>query len=97
VNRGFDAGLRRLFLEHLDRDLRFARLGVLGDVVMPTRWPQIRRAWRYHGPRGVVITVHDVPMSSGCGSHPLPPGPPGRGAPPAVGFGAPPAQIRLPR
>lgn len=72
MNRNFDAGLRKLHLAHLDRDLAFAAMGVLGSVVRETDWARIRRSWRYP-PNVVSIIVHDVPMSRGCGAHRMPP------------------------
>jgi hypothetical protein len=63
VNRGFDAGLRAVHLASLERDFRWAELGVLGEVIMPTKWPDVRRRWHFppNGIGGVTVTVHDLP------------------------------------
>lgn len=70
MNRCFDAGLRGVHLQLLDRDLDLARRGVLGAVVPATDWQRIRRNWRYP-PNIATVIVHDVPMSDGCGTHRL--------------------------
>lgn len=70
-----DSALRSHFLVCLDRDLRFAALGILGDLIMPTRWGSIRRLWRGESFRANIVM------------HGTPPGPPM----PRIGFGAPPA------
>jgi hypothetical protein len=54
-----DAGLRRIFLASLDRDLTFAAISAL-DVVAPTDWRSVERRWfdardgRHHG---VIVTL----------------------------------------
>lgn len=59
MNQRFDAGLRAVHLASLKRDLHWAELGVLGEVIMPTKWSEVRRRWRHPG--NVVVTIHDLP------------------------------------
>lgn len=40
-----DAGLRAIFLASLERDLHFASIGALDDVVPPIDWGSAERCW----------------------------------------------------
>lgn len=70
-----DTALRAHFLSCLDRDLKFAERGILGELIMPTKWEQVKHYWRGEGHPGTRI-INMGPLR-----------PSGFGAPPSGGFG----------